>query len=267
MLIIGESINGTIEKVGQAILDKDEEFIVALARTQVECGAEVLDINAGVAGGDEEKDLPWTLEVVQRAVSVPLMIDSPDPKAVEAALSVYVRDERPIINSISGEENKIDALLPLITAHRAKVVALCMDSRGIPTTTEERVENGRSLFRILTAAGVNPSDIYFDVLLLSVAVQADAVLIGLETARLLRALFPECHFIGAMSNVSMSLPGRRLLNRTFLSMAICSGFDTLLVDVRDRSLMSGVYAGKLLLNQDPYCLGYIQHYREKRLII
>jgi cobalamin-dependent methionine synthase I len=267
MLIIGESINGTIEKVGQAIMERNEDFIASLARTQVECGAEALDINAGVAGGNEEEDLSWVLGVVQGSVSVPLMIDSPNPKAIEAALSIYKGDEVPIINSVSAEEGKVESLLPLITARPSKVVALCMDSSGIPKTMEERVENGRALFLTLTKAGVSPSDIFFDVLLLSVAVQADAILIGLDTTRHLKGLFPECHFVGAMSNVSMSLPGRRLLNRTFLTMAISHGFDALLVDVRDRSLMSSVYAGKLLMNQDPYCLDYIKHYREKRLIV
>ncbi len=267
MLIIGESINGTIERVGQAIRERDEAFIADLAHTQCECGAEVLDVNAGIAGGKEEEDLPWTIEVVQRAVTVPLMIDSPSPKAIEAALSVYQRNEPSVINSISGEKDKIDALLPLITVNKSKVVALCMDNNGIPKTIEERVENGKRLFRTLTNAGVEPSDIYFDVLLLSVAVQSEAVLIGLETTRLLKDLFPDCHFVSAVSNVSMSLPGRRLVNRAFVSMAMCFGFDTFIVDVRDRSLMSLVYAGKLLLNKDPNCLNYIHHYREKQLII
>jgi len=103
-LIIGESINGTIQKVGEAILNRNGTFLRELAKAQYEYGANILDVNAGVARGVEEKDLPWLIETVQKEVPIPLMIDSANPEALRAALSIYCHKEPPIVNSISGKE-------------------------------------------------------------------------------------------------------------------------------------------------------------------
>lgn len=267
MLIIGESINGTIPKVGQAILARDGQFLRELARVQYECGAQVLDVNAGVAGGNEVEDLPWLVELVQKEVSIPLMIDSANPEALKAGLSVYENPEPPFLNSISGEEAKWNKLFPLVIEKKHKVVVMLMDDRGVPKTIEERVEIGRRLFTKLTEAGLSPDHIYFDILVLSVGVEPESALVTLETIEAIRSNFPESHVICGVSNVSMNLPGRRLINRTFLAMAIYAGLDTLLVDVRDRALMSSIYASKILTNQDPYCLEYLKAYREKKILV
>ncbi len=265
MLIIGESINGTIEKVGRAILERNEAFLCDLAKVQVESGAEAIDVNAGVAGGNELEDLPWLVQIVQEKVAVPLMIDSANPEALEAALSVYQGKEPPLLNSVSSEEQKWKKLFPLVTKRGCKVVVLCMDDQGIPKTADGRVTIAKELFRRLTDGGLPPDFIYFDPLVLSVAVDSEAPLITLETIRMLRSSFPASHVICGLSNVSMGLPGRKLINRTFLAMAIAFGLDTLLIDVRDQALFSLVQAAKVLTGQDPYCLNYIQAYREKRL--
>ena len=114
MLIIGNSINGTIKKVGEAVLDRNEAFIRQLASIQRQAGAAMLDVNAGVAQGNEISDLAWLVEVVQKEVPVPLMIDSGDPAAIKAALAVYRHEDPPIVNSISGEEKKWGTLFFLI---------------------------------------------------------------------------------------------------------------------------------------------------------
>ncbi|MGQ9509721.1 MAG: dihydropteroate synthase [Thermodesulfobacteriota bacterium] len=267
MLIIGESINGTISKVGQAILDRDETFLRELAKIQYECGAHLLDVNAGVASGNEEEDLPWLVEIVQKEVPIPLMLDSANPKALIAALGVYRHPEPPILNSITGEREKWNRLSSVIAENKCKVVVLLMDDQGIPKTIEERVRIARKLSRDLIELGIPPDHIYFDILVLSVAVEPNAALITLDTIKTMRSHFPNSHIICGVSNVSMGLPGRRLINRTFLNMAIYAGLDTLLIDVRDQALMSSVYAAKILLNQDPYCLGYLKAYREKKILI
>jgi len=154
MLIIGESINGTIPKVGQAILEKNEAFLRQLARTQVECGAQMLDVNAGVAGGNEVEDLPWLIRLIQKEVPVPLMIDSSNPEALKAGLSIYQQPERPILNSISGEKGKWNRLFPVVLEKTCKVVLLCMDDQGIPKTPEERVAIASHLVQDLTQAGI-----------------------------------------------------------------------------------------------------------------
>jgi len=267
MLFIGESINGTIQKVGQAILDRNETFLRELARTQYECGAHLLDVNAGVAGGNEIEDLPWVVEIAQKEVALPLMLDSANPDVLRAAFSVYRHPEPPILNSISGEEEKWKKLYPLIVEKKCKVVVLLMDDQGIPKTMEERIAIAKRLFERLTGGGIPSENIYFDPLVLSVAVEPDAGITTLETIQSLRSNFPDSHITCGVSNVSMGLPGRKLINRTFLTMAIAAGLDTLLIDVRDQALISSVYAAKTLLNQDPYCLEYLKAYRAKKILI
>ncbi len=267
MLVIGESINGTIEKVGQAILDRDEAFLRKLVRTQHECGAHCLDVNAGVAGGNEPEDLRWLTQLVQEEVLIPLMIDSANPEALKAALSVYRHSEPPILNSVSGEEEKWNKLHPVLAEKACKVVVLLMDDRGIPKTIDERMAIAQTLFIRLTRMNVPPDHLFFDPLVLSVAVEPEAGIVALETIRRLRLNFPDSHVICGLSNVSMGLPGRRLINRTFLNMAICAGLDTLLVDVRDQALLSSIYASKILTHQDPYCMEYLKAYREKKILL
>lgn len=266
MLIIGESINGTIQKVGQAILSRDASFLTDLAKTQVDCGAQMLDVNAGVAGGNEIADLSWVVDLVQKEVPLPLMLDSANPAVLRAALSVYRHPEPPILNSISGEEAKWKKLYPLIVEKRCKIVVLLMDDQGIPKAVDERIAIAKRLFKQLKDGGVPSDHIYFDPLVLSVAVEPDAGITTLETIRNLRSNFPDSHIICGVSNVSMGLPGRKLINRTFLTMAMAAGLDTLLVDVRDQALMSTITTSKALLNQDPYCLEYLQAYRGGKIL-
>jgi 5-methyltetrahydrofolate--homocysteine methyltransferase len=266
MLLIGESINGTIQKVGQAILDRNEAFLRGLAKVQYGYGAHFLDVNAGVAGGNEVEDLPWLVEVVQKEVPIPLVIDSTNPEALKMALSVYKNSEPPILNSISGETEKWNKLFPVIVEKKCKIVVLLMDDKGIPKTIEERLSIAEKLYKNLIQSNIPPNYIYFDILLLSVAVEPDAALITLEMIRTIRSQFPNSHTICGISNVSMGLPGRRLINRTFLTMAIASGLDTLLIDIRDQVLTSSIYASKILTHQDPYCLEYLKAYREKKIL-
>ena len=266
MLIIGESINGTIPKVGQAVQDKNETFLRELAKTQYECGAEMLDVNAGVAGGNEIEDLPWLIKLVQKEVPIPLMIDSANPDALKAALTVYRHSDPPILNSISGEGEKWKRLFPVVLEKKCKIVVLCMNDHGIPKSVEERIAIASRLYESLSKAGVPEDYIYFDPLVLAVSVESAAGLVTLETIRALRSKFPMSHIICGASNVSMGLPERKLVNRTFVTMAIAAGLDTLFIDVRDQALISSLLASKILVNQDPYCLAYLKAYREKKLM-
>jgi cobalamin-dependent methionine synthase I len=267
MLIIGESINGTIPKVGQAIQEKNEAFLKELAKTQYECGAEMLDVNAGVAGGNESEDLPWLIQLVQQEVPIPLMIDSANPDALKAALAVYKHSELPILNSVSGEEEKWKKLFPVVSEKKGKIVVLCMDDQGIPKTIEGRIATASKLFDRLMKAGIPEDYIYFDPLVLAVSVESDAALVTLETIQALRARFPKSHVICGASNVSMGLPGRKLINRTFIAMAIFAGLDTLFIDVRDQALLSTVYASRPLVNQDSYCMQYLKGFRAKKVLV
>jgi cobalamin-dependent methionine synthase I len=267
MLIIGESINGTIPKVGQAIQEKNEVFLRELAKTQYDCGAEMLDVNAGVAGGNEAVDLPWLIKLVQQEVPIPLMMDSANPDALKAALAVYKHSELPILNSISGEEEKWKKLFPVVSEKKGKIVVLCMDDQGIPKTIEGRIAIASRLFDRLIQAGIPEDYIFFDPLVLAVSVESEAALVTLKTIQALRTKFPKAHVICGASNVSMGLPGRKLINRTFIAMAIFAGLDTLFIDVRDQALLSAIYASRPLVNQDPYCMQYLKAFRAKKVLV
>jgi 5-methyltetrahydrofolate--homocysteine methyltransferase len=162
------------------------------------------------------------------------------------------------------EWNKLHSVLE---ENGCKVVILLMDDRGIPKTIDQRMDIAQVLFARLTKMNIPPRYVSFDPLVLSVAVEPEAGTVALETIRRLRSNFPESHVICGLSNVSMGLPGRRSINRTFLSMAICTGLDTLLVDVRDQALLSSIYASKILTHQDSYCMEYLQAYREKKILV
>jgi len=266
MLIIGESINGTIPAVGTAILEHDEKFLSELAKEQINQGAQMLDINAGVAGGNEIEDLPWLVSLIQKTVSSPLMLDSNNPDALKAGLGAYDHREPSIINSITGEKKKIDGMLPIISGKNCRIVALCMDDNGVPTSIEKRVEVAQQLYPILKEAGFNLQNIYFDPLVLGLGLNWEGAMITLKTIEFLKREFPESHIICGLSNISVELPLRKLINRSFLPMAAYAGLDTFLIDVRDKALMSTLIATTALMGQDPDCSRYLKSYRMKKLI-
>ncbi len=262
MLIIGEKINGTISKVKEAVQARDEEFIIDLARSQLENGADIIDVNAG-SGDDEIENLVWATQVIQRSLDVPLMLDSGNPDALLAAMEVH--QGRPILNSLSAEKWKMDKLLPLVSKNDCGVVALCMDDSGMPSNPEATYNVAGRLVEQLTGAGVKKGDIYIDPLVLTIATEFRAAKNASETIRLILQEHPEVHTIMAISNISFGLPSRRLLNRAFLVAAVTAGLDSFLVDVNDKSLMATVWAANLLSGNDEGCRSYLSAYREGKL--
>ncbi len=266
MLIVGESLNGTILKVGEAVKSKDVEFVRKLALDQVEAGAQMLDVNAGVAGANEVEDLAWLVGIVQDTVSVPLLIDSADPKALEAALAIHKKG-RPMVNSISAEKQKLDTVLPLVASHDCSVIALCLGDEGIPQTPEARLKLARIVLDRAQAAGLKLEDIYLDPLTLGMGTSDQAAKITLQTLRLIRQNLPGVRIMCIASNVSFGMPSRRLLNRTFATMAMAAamGVDAVMIDVRDKAMMASLMAAEALAGKDPYCKGYFRAFRAGKL--
>lgn len=263
MLIIGESINGAIEKVGQAIAGRDTEVIRALARQQVEKGAQMLDVNAGVGGRDEVEDLTWLVQLVQDEVDVPLMIDSSDPKAIEAALAIH--RGRPLVNSITAETQKKQNMLPVLANHDCGIVAICVSDEGIPKTPINRLKVARFLVEDLEEAGKAQEDIYLDPLVMTIATDGQAGVTALKTLQLFRQELPDTKTIAGLSNVGFGMPQRRLINRMFLAMCTAFGLDAALVDTRDSALMAAVVTSRALVGQDPSCKKYLKAFREGKL--
>ncbi|MBI2848584.1 MAG: dihydropteroate synthase [Chloroflexi bacterium] len=260
MLIVGEAINGTREKVGRAILARDDQFFRHLARSQIKRGAHMLDLNAGVSGGQEAEDLIWLVKVVQQETELPLLLDSSNAAALGAALAVF--EGKPVINSITAEKKTLDPLLPVLAEHRCGVVALCLGEEGIPPTPDARLTVASDLVDRLSDVGVAPADIYVDPLILTVATRGEAGIVALKTLELVKKHLPQVQTIGGVSNVSFGLPHRGLLNRTFLAMALALGLDAAIVDVLDDSLMASLFAAEALLGTDKWCRRYLKAYRQ-----
>lgn len=263
MQIIGESINSNIPATGKAIQSRDASFLAQLAREQRDAGADMLDICAAAAGVNEIEVLPWLVQLVQAEVDTPLVLDSLNAQALEAALAVCQR--RVIINSLSDEERRWQELLPLVVGYRCGAIVMCMGSAGIPDTAQGRLSLAQKLVARALRAGIAPQDLYLDPLVMSLGANWQAGKVTLETLRLIHQKLPEVHTICAISNVSFGLPRRRLLNASFLAMAIAMGVDTLLVNVCDKTVMATLWAANVAAGNDKSCLTYLKGYRAGRL--
>ncbi len=265
MLIIGESLNGSIPSVGQAITHHDESWIQNLAQKQVDCGAQMLDVNAGgLSGQDECTDLAWMVEVVQDSISVPLVLDSTNPEALRAAIAVY-RGPKPILSSLTAEEARLNTLLPLALDHNCGLIALCLNEAGISPEPKRRLDIAGTLVERATAIGMKPEDLYLDPLVMSIGVSYHAGAVTLETLRLIRDHFPRVNTVCGVSNVGFEMPRRRLLNRTFVAMLMTLGLEAFMVDVRDPELMSTLLAAAALAGRDEWCRNYLKAYRAGKL--
>ena len=263
MLLVGESINGTRKQVAEAIQSRDAEFIQKLALDQVEAGAGVLDVNGGVAGGNEVEDLTWLIATVRGVTDMQLMVDSANPVALEAGVEACIKDDGkvPHINSISGEQSRIDAVLPLVEKYKCPVVALCLNDEGIPGTAEDRFAVAEMLHDKLAGAGLPPEDMWFDPLVMTVSADASAGLVTMGTLLLIKSRLAGVRSTGGLSNISFGLPNRPLLNRTFVAMCAGIGIDGAVLDVRNKQMMATVKAIEALRDEDSYCGNFLKAHR------
>ena len=259
MQIIGERINGTRKQVAKVVAERDVNFIQTLARRQVEAGAHLLDVNAGTQPDREPDDLAWLVKTVQAVASVPLSLDSANPVALAAAIKEV--QQPPLINSISGEPERLNGILPLVRDHSGSVIALAMDEKGIPPGVADRVAVIHRVIDATRRAGVPDEKVYVDPLVMSIATNTACGQIALDTMRAVRAGFPAVHITSGLSNVSFGLPVRGLINRTFLTLALAAGLDSAIMDPLDRELRAALLATEMLLGRDRHCLNYTRAYR------
>jgi 5-methyltetrahydrofolate--homocysteine methyltransferase len=259
MKIIGERINDTWARVKTAVSERDAAFIQGLAQRQVEAGAHWLDVSAGTSRERESDDLVWLVQTVQEAVDVPLCLDSANPPALAAAIK-QVR-HTPLINSISGEQKRLDGILPLLRDYDCEVIALAMDDKGVPSSMEDRLTAIRHVLHELHRAGVTDDRVYVDPLVMAIAANIESGRIAMDTMRAVRAEFPDVHLTSGLSNISFGLPVRTLINQAFLTLALAAGLDTVILDPLDRELRKALLAAEVVLGRDRYCLNYTRAYR------
>ncbi|HHY31279.1 MAG TPA: methyltetrahydrofolate cobalamin methyltransferase [Syntrophaceticus sp.] len=262
MIIVGELINASRKAVGEAISAQDAEAIKKLAVDQHEAGANYIDVNAGIFVGQEAGYLQWLVKTVQGAVDAPCCIDSPDPKAIENALSVHKGTA--MINSISLEKDRYNALLPVVAGTDLKVVALCMSDEGMPETTEDRVKIADQLINDLVKNNIPLDNIYVDPLVQPVSTKSTFGDEFLNAVDEIMTRFKGVHTICGLSNISYGLPLRQMLNQTFAVMAVARGLDALIINPLDRKMIQNLIAAETLAGRDDYCMNYLKAYRKKK---
>jgi 5-methyltetrahydrofolate--homocysteine methyltransferase len=219
-----------------------------LAQQQVQAGVDWLDVSSGTPAEREPEDLVWLVQTVQEVVEVPLCLDSANPRALAAALE-HVR-QTPLINSINGEQERLDGVLPLVKDTDCEIIALAMDDSGLPSGVDDRMTAIKRVVDELRRVGVPDERIYVDPLLMAVAANMESGQIALEAIRAVRNEYPDVHISCGLSNVSFGLPVRSLINRAFLTVALEAGLDTAILDPLDRELRKTLLAAEVVLDRD-----------------
>lgn len=264
MLIVGERINTSRKQIAPAVANLDAAAVQEEAKKQVEAGANIVDVNCGTLVDREAEVMEWLVQTVQEAVDVPLCIDTPNPKALEAGLKVH--RGKALVNSITAEAGRYDAMVPLVKEYGAGIVVLCISDKGMPRTVDDRLQVVDQLVERLIQDGIPLEDIYVDPLIQPLATEPENGRIALETVSRVMTGYPGIHTICGLSNISFGLPYRRLLNQSFLCMLLAAGLDAAILDPLDQVLMSFRRASRVITGADPYSMDYIKAYREGKLV-
>lgn len=259
-VVIGERINPTGRK-RLAVEMKEGDFsrVESDALAQVEAGARMLDVNAGIPLADEPAILAATVKLVQDLVDVPLSIDSSVTDALEAGLAAY--RGKPLVNSVTGEEESMERILPLVAKHGAAVVAITNDETGIAEDPDQRFEVAARIVRRADDYGIPAADVVVDPLVMPIGAMPSA---GHQVLHLIRRLREELEVnttCGA-SNISFGLPNRAGINAAFLAMAIGAGMTSAITNPLEPGIMQAVRASDVLTGRDRDCATWIRQYRQ-----
>lgn len=261
VVIIGECINPTgRKKLVNTLLENNMDYVLELAKKQIDEGADVLDVNVGFPGVDDARLLPETVKVLQDNFDVPLCVDSPNPAAIEAALRVA--RGKCLINSVNGEERSLNALLPLAREFGAAIIGLCMDDDGITHDPEKRFSIAEKIIERAISAGIKQEDVIIDPLAMAVSADPRACIVTLETIRLVHQKLGNNITQGA-SNISFGLPDRESLNAAFMAMSIYNGLSCPIANPEKMTAI--VRAADLLLGRDDYAVRFVDHFQQKQL--
>lgn len=264
VIIIGQNLNSSIKTVKASIENHDSSAIQDLAGKQYDAGATYIDVNAGIFIKDEPERLEWLVNVIQDSIDAPFSIDSARPEAIEKALKAN-KNGKPIINSITDEKERYNAVMPLAVQYKTGIIALCMDDEGMPETVDERMAIADRLIEKLAKEGVPLDDIFIDPLVRPVGTGSHHGVAAIETIRKVKQEFPGIHIACGLSNISFGVPARKLMNQAFLVAAMAAGMDGAIFDPLDKKLMSLIYATDALLGKDEFCMEYQMKFREGAL--
>lgn len=257
VVIIGECINPTRrKKLVSTLQARDFSYMLELARTQIVAGADVLDVNVGYPGVDDESLLPEAVIALQDNFDIPLCLDSPNPKAIEAALKVA--RGKCLINSVNAEEASLQRLLPVAREYGAAIIGLVLDDDGITNDPEKRLRIAEKIIERAVRTGIKEEDVIIDPMAMAVSADPYACRVTLETIRLVHNRLGHNITQGA-SNISFGLPNRENINNAYMAMSIMYG---LTCPIANPEKITGlVRAADLVLARDEYAIRFIEHYQ------
>ena len=256
--VIGERINPTGKKrFQQALLENDLDYILDVGVQQEDAGADILDVNVGYPGVNEVEMLPRVVKKLQSAISLPLQLDSSNADALEAGLRVY--NGKAAVNSVNGEPEVLERVLPIVKKYGAAVVGLTLDKNGIPKTAEERVAIARRILDAALSYGIPKEDVWIDCLTLTVSAQQEQAAETLKAVRMVREELGLQVVLG-VSNISFGLPNRSLITQNFLIQAMQAGLTLPIINPNQKEMMDAVAAFRVLSGEDQECRNYIARF-------
>ncbi len=261
MLIIGELINTSRKPIREAVENRDGQYIRQIAKAQEDAGVSYIDVNCGTFIENEVEIMEWLIDLILEETKLPLCIDSPDPAALKAGLNKAVNGV-PMINSITDETGRWNAVLPFIKEYKSKIVALCIDDGGMPKTQDDRLRIADTLITKLTKEGVALDDIYIDPLIKPIATGEKSGIEVLEAIQKIMEGYPGVHTVCGLTNISYSLPARKILNRTFMIQAMARGMDSFILDLTNKEMRGSLIASQTLLGQDRFCRKFNNSFRQ-----
>lgn len=261
MIIIGEKLNGSIPSVARAIAERDADLIRERARMQAEAGATFLDVCASVEEDVEVETLKWMIDLVQEVTDTPICVDSPSAKSCVAAIPFCKRPG--LVNSVSLEGDKIDTIFPVIADTDWECVALLCDNDGIPDSVERRMKVFHGIMEKAKEYHIAPNRLHIDPLVVTLSTDQTALTVFADCCRQIKAEYPEIHITSGLSNISFGLPVRKNINQAFMVLAMNAGMDSAIVDPTNKNMIGMIYATNALLEQDEYCLKYIDKFTAK----
>ncbi len=256
--VIGERINPTGKKrFQQALLEQDLDYILQVGMEQEDAGADILDVNVGYPGVDEVTLLPRVVKKLQSALSVPLQLDSSNPEALEAGLRVY--NGKAAVNSVNGNPEVLDKVLPIIRKYGAAVIGLTLDQNGIPPTAQGRIEIAKRIRAAAAGYGIPDEDLWIDCLTLTISAQQEQANETLAAVSYVRREMGLQTVLG-VSNISFGLPNRMLVARTFLVQALQAGLTLPILNPNQTEMMDAVAAYRALSGEDARCKQYVDRF-------
>ena len=260
--IIGERINPTgKKKLAEDLSQGKFDVLVQEALSQKEAGADILDVNVAVSDVDETTILPKAVLKVLEVSGLPVCIDSSNPEALKKALEVY--PYKALVNSVTGQEKSLKAVLPLVKKFGASVVGLTMDDSGIPKTADKRFAVAKRIIAVAQSYGIPREDIVIDCLCLTQATETNSAVVTLKTLTRVSRELGVTTVLG-VSNISFGMPDRKIINLSFLSQAISQGLNAAIVDPTIEGMVETILASDFLAGRDSYGKRYLKYYREKR---